>query len=426
VTGVSGGVGAVVPMMYGASLRDCFENVKDMALRVRQNPKEYVKMRRQMISNLKDFWRDGSLEHPAFKEGRVEVCFTETSAKSPIWWASMLRRATEKRVSHFRDPAEAAMMMIASASAYFSGLPFLLKGDDEESKKVADGGLTDNLPLIDESTITLKPFTDGFDITHLTGRTADITPSEFVPINYAVYPPNGAMLEHLFELGYRDMEAWLDAHLEERVAQIKERASSPLEDNRPPVEFTCSNQGTEWIEQVLASLPVRVRDQVRKLPDKSSRPAGYNSQHPEDLEKLQECEENLLSAPAVHGWLDVTASVVEEHKEGMMQVAKARRWFTFDALGLSWGTSPSDESHPEVTHEMGIREKFEAESGRLPLAWISHVSKHPEQEKEFSIDSADGARLMFVAESSEDADHWVKELTCACRDLLHVMSKLSL
>lgn len=409
-------------------MRDCFESVKNMAMRVRQNPKEYVKMRRQMIKNLETFWRDGSLEHPAFQDGRVEVCFTETSATSSIWLDSMLHRAKEKRVSHFKSPAEVAILMIASASAYFSGLPFLLKGEDDESKKVADGGLVDNLPLIDENTITLKPFTDGFDFAHFTGATPDIAPSEFVPINYAVYPPNAATLEHLFELGYRDMEAWLDAHLEERVAQIKERASSPLEDNLPPVEFTCKNEGTEWIEQVLSALPVRVRDQVRKVPERDARPvAGYQKQETAELEQLQEdAGEHPAKAHAMQGWLEVTTSLVEENKEGMTQVMKARRWFAFDTLGLAWGTSPSDDSHPEVTQEMAPREKFEADAGRLPLAWISRVSKPSQNSCDFSIDTADGARLAFVADSSEDAERWVQELTSAGRNLQNAVSKLSL
>lgn len=58
----------------------------------------------------------------------------------------------------------------------------------------------------------------GWDVIGVSGVKPDIAPSELVPVNWGVYPPDTATIDHLFELGYRDMEAWLDANLDERTS----------------------------------------------------------------------------------------------------------------------------------------------------------------------------------------------------------------
>lgn len=38
-----------------------------------------------------------------------------------------------------------------------------------------------------------------------------------VPMSFGAFPPPLTLLEHLYELGYQDMETWLQNHLEERL-----------------------------------------------------------------------------------------------------------------------------------------------------------------------------------------------------------------
>ena len=85
---------------------------------------------------------------------------------------------------------------------------------------MADGAFRNFLPAIDEHSITVKPFCDGADVLHMTGKKADVGPSEYVPASFGVFPPPLTLLEHLYELGYQDMETWLDHHLEERMRQV--------------------------------------------------------------------------------------------------------------------------------------------------------------------------------------------------------------
>ena len=42
-----------------------------------------------------------------------------------------------------------------------------------------------------------------------------------VPMSFGVFPPPLTLLEHLYELGYQDMETWLQNHLEERLSALK-------------------------------------------------------------------------------------------------------------------------------------------------------------------------------------------------------------
>jgi hypothetical protein len=444
-------------MMYGASMRDCLESVKDVAAKVRHNPKEFVKMRREMMACVAKFWRDGSLEHPAFRDGRVEVCFSETHARSLLWFDAITGSAKQKRVAQFKDAAQAATMMIASASAYFSGLPFILQeGDDGETKKVADGGLVDNLPVFDANTITLKPFTDGFDVVHLTGRTPDIAPSEFVPLNYAVYPPGPVMLEHLFELGYRDAEAWLDDHLEERMQEVRAASSGTAEEDLPPVEFTCPDDGMDWYEKVVATLPMRVRDQVRQRPRRtpskldvhdddastavpslapssssSATSVGEAAEHEESAGMRRVAgrvaQASLAeSLPTVfEGWLELTSSALPMSQSDATPTAKARCWCTVDSVSLSWAVSPSSSGSKHRDEDTPNVVLLEA-SGKLPLAWVQNVSRSAGNQKQFSIDTADGAHLTCVADSADDVSLWLRGLRSGMGEFYCEVSRVSL
>ena len=39
-------------------------------------------------------------------------------------------------------------------------------------------------------------------------------------MSFGVFPPPLTLLEHLYELGYQDMETWLQNHLEERLGGL--------------------------------------------------------------------------------------------------------------------------------------------------------------------------------------------------------------
>ncbi|KNC83191.1 hypothetical protein SARC_04523 [Sphaeroforma arctica JP610] len=98
---------------------------------------------------------------------------------------------------HFKD------VLLASCTAPpIAGFPFVLDGT-----LVADGGLADFQPLLDENTITVSPF-----YFHRT----DIKPSQFIPAWWACYPGTEDEFEQLFRLGYEDAVTWIEANGYER------------------------------------------------------------------------------------------------------------------------------------------------------------------------------------------------------------------
>ena len=122
----------------------------------------------------------------------------------------------------------------ASSTCGISGLPFTFQDEEGEERQVADGAFKNFLPTLDETSITVKPFCAGVDVLKLTGQRADVGPSEFVPGSFGVFPPPRTLLQHLYELGYRDTETWLQLHLEERLQEVAEKnADAEAEDTGP-------------------------------------------------------------------------------------------------------------------------------------------------------------------------------------------------
>ena len=119
-------------------------------------------------------------------------------------------------------------MSEASSTCGISGLPFTFQDEKGEERQVADGAFRNFLPAFDEHSITVKPFCAGVDMLGFTGDKADVGPSEYVPASFGVFPPPVAMLEHLYELGYQDMETWLDLHLEERAREVAQQAAEQV------------------------------------------------------------------------------------------------------------------------------------------------------------------------------------------------------
>lgn len=100
------------------------------------------------------------------------------------------------RVSRFDSQQHLTDALLASCCAPpIAGLPFKLKDD-----WVMDGGLLDFQPVLDDRTVTVSPF-------YCTG--ADIKPSRYVPMWWALFPPSPRNVEWLFDLGYEDGLAWI-------------------------------------------------------------------------------------------------------------------------------------------------------------------------------------------------------------------------
>jgi hypothetical protein len=109
---------------------------------------------------------------------------------------SSLSACTSRRVSSFESRDHFHQVIIASSCATpIAGLPFKLKGE-----WVMDGGLFEFQPILDEKTITVNPF-------YCTN--ADIRPSRYVPMWWALYPPSQRDVQWLFDLGYEDGLNWI-------------------------------------------------------------------------------------------------------------------------------------------------------------------------------------------------------------------------
>jgi len=118
------------------------------------------------------------------KPSRLTVVYTSLSA-----W-------TSRRVTHFDSHDHLEKSLLASCCAPpIGGMPFKLGGE-----WVMDGGLFDFQPIFDGKTVTVSPF-------YCTG--ADIKPSRYVPMWWALLPPGERDVEWLFDLGYEDGLSWI-------------------------------------------------------------------------------------------------------------------------------------------------------------------------------------------------------------------------
>lgn len=101
-----------------------------------------------------------------------------------------------RRVTTFESMEHLTETLLASCcAAPIAGLPFKLNGE-----WVMDGGMLDFQPVYDDKTVTVSPF-------YCVG--ADIKPSVYVPMWWAVVPPGVKDLEWLFDLGYEDGLKWV-------------------------------------------------------------------------------------------------------------------------------------------------------------------------------------------------------------------------
>ena len=103
-----------------------------------------------------------------------------------------------KRYDRFRSYEHLQQVLLATCCMTpLAGLPFRLDGE-----WVFDGGATDFQPLLSTSTVTVSPFYCS---------SADIRPSRYVPLWWALYPPRRVDFEWIYSLGYDDARSVLAA-----------------------------------------------------------------------------------------------------------------------------------------------------------------------------------------------------------------------
>lgn len=125
---------------------------------------------------------------------RYESLNREPSQLTVVY--SSLSAWKSRRVSKFASQEHLEQSLLASCCAPpIAGMPFKLGGE-----WVMDGGVFDFQPVIDRKTVTVSPF-------YCTG--ADIKPSRYVPMWWALFPPGERDVQWLFDLGYEDGLNWI-------------------------------------------------------------------------------------------------------------------------------------------------------------------------------------------------------------------------
>jgi len=298
----------------------------------------------------------------------------------------------ETRLTDFKDSTSIAIALLASSTCGISGLPFVYQDASGKQVTVADGGFTDFLPEIDANSVTVKPFCwEGLDLFSLSGKKADVGPTEFVPNTWGVYPPAVEMLDHLYELGYQDMEAWLDKFLEQRLQEVA--ASTQFHEDKPEVEFHCENDGTVWIDDLLTKVPVDWSEMMSDEKFKAAKKEGLK--------------------PVLEGWL-VLAEVSfygmdSDGKPVLKQTApgNVRRFTALSKVDIRWSESQdamlADDGSPagdvdyetlddlmrglarqnctrfDATTQEGPAPSLErSKQGRLHVSWIVSVALEAE------------------------------------------------
>lgn len=262
LVGASGGALTAVAMMYGADMRNLKEFVKSCASATHKDVSQAMNLRYFVLEAMKQFARDGSFLHPIFQSQRVEVAISEAQTGVNMALSALAMQTKASRLKDFADTSEIAVAMLASSSMGISGLPFEMETADGQKKKVADGGITQFLPKIDENSISVKPFSDALNL--MSGGGADVCPTEWVPGSCGLYPGSVEFVDHLYEMGYQDMEAWLNKNLASRLEKCSGAnpgypSNGP--DSQPVPPFVCPNDGMAWYDTVLQKVPVAWADQ---------------------------------------------------------------------------------------------------------------------------------------------------------------------
>mmetsp|Transcript_4307 Transcript_4307/g.12809 ORF Transcript_4307/g.12809 Transcript_4307/m.12809 type:complete len:534 (-) Transcript_4307:30-1631(-) len=142
-----------------------------------------------------------------------------------------LPRLRNRRYMAFESDEHLKQVLLASCTmSPLAGWPFLLDGHF-----VFDGGLTDFQPVLDSGTVTVSPFYCS---------SADIRPSRYVPIHWALYPPQRDDFEWVYHLGYDDACSWLQRNVPGCVKLSGNHCSLPSGLTRPDLHRFPSDE--EW------------------------------------------------------------------------------------------------------------------------------------------------------------------------------------
>jgi hypothetical protein len=118
-------------------------------------------------------------------EGKLQVAYSVIPFMKP------------ERATSFTSGEDLKKCLLASSAA-FPLAPLV----QHRGNWLVDGGYTDFQPEINEDTITVSP---------LYFSNADIRPSRYVPLWWAMLPPScEGTVDWLFELGYKDTTKWLN------------------------------------------------------------------------------------------------------------------------------------------------------------------------------------------------------------------------
>jgi hypothetical protein len=125
----------------------------------------------------------------------------------------------EKNITTEYNSAEDLKQCLLASSAAFPFAPLVyLRG-----KWSVDGGFTDFQPIVDENTITISPFY--FSDT-------DIKPSRYVPLWWALFPPNSReTVDWVYRLGYDDARTFFSSRSypfgsKSKEEEVRERSAS--------------------------------------------------------------------------------------------------------------------------------------------------------------------------------------------------------
>jgi len=262
VSGASGGALALAVMMYGADPREVRDVLIESAKAVHADPSQNLQLRRFILDAMKVVIRDDSFQHPAFKSERVEIAVSASDSSLPGLFSKILLTGSEKRCTKFQSTADIVVALLASSTIGISGLPFSMTDENGKEIVVADGGFKNVMPTIDKHTIKVKPFCDGLHC-GATGQSGDVRPTEYVPDTSAMFPPSVPMLQHLYELGYQDMENWIENELAGRLEAISADACADTQEELPPVEYESRDNGMSWYNNVLKLVPVGWFDMMK-------------------------------------------------------------------------------------------------------------------------------------------------------------------
>lgn len=139
---------------------------------------EYVNDCLDFASNLKDYY--------TIAPGKLQVAITTL----PSFKKSL--------TTSYSSAEDLKQCLLASSAAFPFARLVHLRGEWS-----VDGGFTDFQPVVDSSTITISPFY--FSDT-------DIKPSRYVPLWWALFPPNnGETVDWIYNLGYEDARRWFSS-----------------------------------------------------------------------------------------------------------------------------------------------------------------------------------------------------------------------